>query len=396
VLSALEVPQAKETQMDVRIDQAGFARALRQVGRAVPAQPRLPVLHAVLLESGPAELRLTATDLGLAVTATAGAEADDTARVAVPGRLLAEFVGELPNEPVRLRLDAGRRRLRAECGRFTAAFATVDPDEFPALPTAEPAETLELDAARLRAAIDRVAFAAAQDDQRPVLSAVLFDVGDGGLTLVAADGFRLARARVADVGATARQLLVPARAVREFGRLLEDAHAARLEVLSDGRGVRLAVEHAAVFTRLVDGHFPAVEQVIPRSPATRATVDTAAFRQAMRVAAPFGGSAADARPIVLDAADGRLRLRARGADTGEAEGELPASVEGAPRSVALNSRLLGQVVQGATGARLEIGWSTPQTPVLVREAGRDDGVDLWVVMPMHDAGLIEQPRKEAT
>ena len=380
--------------MDLRIDQAGFARALRHAGRAVPAQPRLPVLHAVLLESGPEGLRLTATDLDVAVTASAPAEAPEPGRVAVPGRLLAEFVSELPAEPVHLRLDAKGKRLRAECGRFTAAFATIDADAFPALPAGEGAATMELDAPRLRAAIERVAFAAAQDDQRPVLSAVLFDVGDQGLTLVAADGFRLARARLPASGAPAQQLLVPARAVREFGRLLEDAHDARLEVLPDGRGLRLAVADATVFTRLVEGRFPDVDQVIPRAPATRVTVDTAAFRQAMRVAAPFGGTGGDARPGVLDAAAGCLRLRARGAETGEAEGELPAEVEGEPRSVALNTRLLGQVLQSATCARLELAWSAPQTPVLLHEAGRGDGVDLWVVMPMHDPALVERQRRQ--
>src|SRR3989442_975358 len=147
--------------MDLTVDQAGFARALRLIGRAVPSRPTLPVLQHVLLEAGE--------------------------------------------------------------GRLT------------------------------RAAIDRSAFAAADDAQRPVLCGVLFDFGPEGLTLAAADGFRLARARLPETAAEPRQLLVPARAVDELGRLLATDQAARLVVLAEGRGVRLEVGEATIFVRLIDG-----------------------------------------------------------------------------------------------------------------------------------------------
>jgi NADPH:quinone reductase-like Zn-dependent oxidoreductase len=192
-------------------------------------------------------------------------------------------------------------------------------------------------------AVARVAFAAARDDARPVLTAVLFDFGPDGLTLAAADGFRLARARLADVAAPSRQLLVPARAVVELGRLLGEAETARLIPTPEGRGVHLAVGETTLFARLGEGRFPDVERVIPPEGTTRVTVDTAAFRQAIRVAGPFGGGG-DPRPVVLDAAPGRLQVRARSDETGEAEADLPGEVEGTPQAIVVNTRLLADAL----------------------------------------------------
>src|SRR5204862_1123433 len=99
----------------------------------------------------------------------------------------------------------------------------------------------------------------------------------------------------------------------------------------------------------------------------------------------FGGTG-DARPVVLEAAPGRLHLRARGDQTGEAEGELAAALEGTSQAVVLNTRLLSEVLEAASGQHLEIAWSSPRTPVVLREAGSEAGA-LWGALPVRDGAL---------
>lgn len=374
--------------MELTVDQSALSRALRLVARVTPTRPTLPILQMVLLGAEPGRLRLTATDAELAMTTAIAAEVASEGRVAIPARLLGEYVAHLPAEPVRLSFDPERHRVRAACGPFVANLATADPEEFPAFPTTDDRTAVDLEAGRLRRAVERVAFAAARDESRPVLSAVLFDFGPEGLTLAAADGFRLARARIVEATAAARQLLVPARAVGEFARHLAEAEAARLLRAPDGRGVALVVGETVLYTRLIEGNFPDVERVIPRDGQTRVTVQTAALRQAVRVAGLFGSG--DARPVLLEAAPGRLRLQARGAETGEAETELPAALEGEPQAVALNTRLLADLLDAVADEKLELHWSSPQAPVLIREAGRPDAADLWVVMPLFDPALTRR------
>ena len=387
--------------MDLTIPQASLARALRTVGRAVPSKVTLPILRAVLLHAARGALTLRATDLELGVVTTTPAEVSVPGTVAIPARLLGEYAAQLPGDTVRLRLDDGNR-VQATCGRYTANLATMSADDFPELPSGDSGIALDVAAGMLREGITRVAFAAARDDTRPVLRAVLFDIGAEGLTLAAADGFRLARAHVPAPGAPPQQLLVPARAVAEFGRLLTDVEAARLTFREDARTLHLAVGDTSLFAQLAEGRFPDLDQVIPRGWATRVTVDTATFRQAVRVAGIFGsnGHTGEARPMALDPVPDHLRLHARGDETGDAETELPATVEGEAQAIVLDTRLVADLADVASAPRLELAWKSPTAPVVIRErqpaetadAGRsrgDDARNVWVVMPLSVSAVAE-------
>lgn len=380
--------------MEIAVDQSSLSRALRLACRVLSTRAPLPILQNVLLEVTSGSLTLTATDGEIGLVTTLPVDAATPGRTAAPARLLAEYVTQLPSEPIRLSLDAGKRRLRVTCGRFDASISTADPDEFPVLPPADQSTALDLDASHLRRTIEKVAFAAARDDSRPVLAAVLWEVGEPGLTLAAADGFRLSRAVIPGVAGNARHLLVPVRAVAEYGRLLVEAEAARMVPTPDGGGLHLVAGGTTLFTRLVDGQFPDIDRVIPREWRTRAVVQTAAFRQAVRVAGLFGKDG-QVRPVVFEARPRGLRLVARGDETGEAEGEVAAVVEGEPQSVALNSRLLIDLLDTIDAQQLQISWSSPQSPVVVREVGRVESDDLALLMPLHDPNLVRQPAEAA-
>jgi len=370
--------------MEIVVDQSNLSHALRLACRALSTRAPLPVLQNVLLAAESGSVTLTATDGEIGLVTTVSADVTRPGRTAAPARLLAEYAAQLPSEPVRLVLDGGRRRLRVTCGRFDASLSTADPDDFPVLPPADQSTALDLDVGQIRRAIERVAFAAARDDSRPILAAVLFELGSPGLTVAAADGFRLARAIISDIVGGERHLLVPARAVMEFGRLLVEAEAARLIATPDGGGLHLVAGATTLFSRLVNGRFPDIDRVIPHEARTRVVVQTASFRQAVRVAGLFGKDG-QVRPVVFQARPGGLRLLARGDETGEAEGEIAAIVEGDSQSVALNSRLLIDLLDTVDGSQLELSWTSPQSPVVVREVGREDSPDLWLAMPASSA-----------
>jgi len=376
--------------MDITVNQSTLARAWRLLSRATPTRSTLPILQTVRLDAQTGRLNLATTDLELGMTTSLVANVSDPGSVCVPARLFGESVAQLPNEPVRLSLNPEGHRLRLSCGRFIANIATMDAAEFPVLPPPEAARALTLEAGRLRDAIARVASAAARDDTRPILTTVLFDFGQDGLTLAAADGFRLARARLAVVSASSQQLLVPARAVTELGRILGDAESVRLVPTAESRGAYFVAGETTLFARLIEGRFPDVERVIPQDGKTHVTIETTSFRQAIRVAGLFGGSG-DARPVVLDAAPGRLYLRARGDETGDAEADLSAELEDDPQSIAVNTRLLADVIDTIDAALVRLSWSSPQTPIVLREVGREEAADLVVIMPLADPTLVRRP-----
>lgn len=368
--------------MDLTVDHAHLSRALRLVGRVVPNKASQAILQHALLEADLDRLRLTATDGELLLTTTVAADVAGAGRTTVAARLLGAFVTQLPGEPLRFTLDSASKRLRVACGPFVATFATLDPDDFLVPSLADAHAACDVDAERLRGVLGRVAFAAARDDSRPVLTSVLFEVGVAGLTVAAVDGFRLAQARLSEVVGPSQHLLVPARAVREFNYLLAGATTAQLALAADGRTMSLITDQSTLITHLSDGRFPDLDKVIPQDWRTRVTVDAAAFRQAVSITGLFG--AGEVRPVRLDAIPGRLRIEAHGDEAGAVESELAAVVDGEPQTVLLNTRLLSDLLDAVRAPLLELHWAGPQTPVVVRETERPDTADLWVVMPLND------------
>jgi DNA polymerase-3 subunit beta len=380
--------------MEISVDQSNLRRALRLACRALSTRAPLPILQDVLLAAELGSVTLSATDGEIGLVTTVPVEVTHAGRTAVPARLLAEYAAQLPSELLRLALDGGKRRLRVSCGRFDASLSTADPDDFPVFPPAVQSTALDLNAGQLRRAIERVVVAGDRDDSRPIVGAVRFERGEPGQTVAAADGFRLARTVIPGIAGNDRHLLVPGRTVADFGRLLVDAETARLIATPDGSGLHLIADGATLFSRLVDGRFPDIDRVVPREWRTRVVVQTATLRQAVRMAGLFG-KGGQVRPVVFEARRSGLRLLARGDETGEAEGEVTAVLEGEPQSVAVNSRLLTDLLDTVEGPQLELSWSSPQSPVVVREVGHADSPDLWLAMPLHLPELVRHVAEAA-
>jgi len=156
--------------MQVTVLQENLNKGLTMVGRAVATRPTLPITSHVLLRTDQGRLKLVATNLEIALSAWVGAKVDGEGSIAVPARLLSEFVASLPNDRVELTVAPDSRQLEVRCARFQARIAGQSEEEFPPIPTAGDGAAAIVDAEGLRRAIRQVEFAAAVDDTRPVLS----------------------------------------------------------------------------------------------------------------------------------------------------------------------------------------------------------------------------------
>ncbi|HEU5424090.1 MAG TPA: DNA polymerase III subunit beta [Nitrolancea sp.] len=381
--------------MDLCVEQADLARALRLVERAVPSRPGTPALGGILITAAPGKLTLAATDLALTLLAAVPAAVDQPGRALLPAQLLAGYVADLPTAVVQLTSEPEHNRVRARCGRVAAAFAALDQAGFPTVPPPDLTLASALDARALRHALARVIPAAARDDSRPVLGAVLFSFGADGATLAAADGFRLAYARLT-VTAAPRTALVPVRAATEAVRLCGEADSVQLVFQPDGQGLWLVAGATGLHTRLVAGRFPDIAALLPATWRTRVTVERLALRAALHQAALFGPASPGARPVVLSATPGWLRLGAWGAERGEVQSALPADLAGTPGMTALDTRLLVDLLAGAESDRLTLTWDGPTGAVVIQEVAaaptttaRHAGA-LWLVMPLQEPALLRR------
>ena len=180
--------------MKIICSQENLARGLSAVKPAISSKSLLPILTHILIDSraGDGRVRFAATNLDVGINGWIPAQVEEPGAIAVPARLICDFVNTLPQGQVEMTLNVQTQTLRVISGRMAANIKGIDAKEFPELcSSAEPKAQVPLEAKALGEMLDRVVFAAATDESRPVLAGVLAKFDANRLTLAGADGFRL-------------------------------------------------------------------------------------------------------------------------------------------------------------------------------------------------------------
>ncbi|MEX2373920.1 MAG: DNA polymerase III subunit beta, partial [Dehalococcoidia bacterium] len=355
--------------MRLSCQQEDLHRGLSAVSRAIPARSTLPITQHVLVEVGESSITLSATDAEtIAITYTIPADVDEAGAITMPSRLLADFVATLPHEPITMSLAERSRQVSLACARNTASIGGMDPDDFPPIPSVQSNDPIRIDAARLRHAVTQTVFAAATDDSRPVLTGVHFQFKGGELRLAAADGFRLSVHTMPLASEVERTAIVPARALGELGRLLQEATDGEVNVTFNQTGtqVQFDVGHARLTANLIQGTFPNYDQLIPSSYGTRTEVIVSDFMRETRIASIFARDGSGIVRVVATpgegAEPGRLMITARAEEIGDNEGVLDAAVEGQESKIAFNGRYLTDVLNVIDTDRVAIETTSPSSP----------------------------------
>jgi len=373
--------------MKVSCLQENLAKGLGLVGRAVATRTTLPITNNVLLVAEESRLKLAATNLEISITSWIGAKVEEQGAITVPARLLSDFVSTLPAERIDMTLLQRNRVLQLQCARFEARIHGMDASDFPQIPSHVEGIATRIDPEALRESIARVAFAAATEDSRPVLTGVHAEFNGDQVTLAAADGFRLSvdTKRLESPVAEKTAVIIPARSLVELNRLLGDQEEPVEVLINPNRSqVLFRLKSAEMVSQLIQGNFPNYSQLIPQKFSTRTVVEAGEFVRATKTASIF---ARDASGIIrLQATPGeggmagRISISARAEEVGENLGELDAVVEGEAAKVAFNSRYLSEILTVLDKGQIALETTTPSSPGVIRPVGSEGY--LHVVMPM--------------
>ena len=345
-----------------------------------------------MLATDNGRLKLSATNLEIGINYWIGARIDEEGQTTVPARLFTNLVKSLPPDQVSLDYNERNKTLNLRCLRDEAHIKGIDADEFPAVPKYEPddagASTMQFDAATLRQMINQVAFAAAADDTRPILTGVSARFEPHKLTFAATDGFRLSvRAAELEHGqAQPMSIIIPSRALGELGRVAAEAEEPiAVQVVRNRNQVIFHLPHVDLVSQLIDGAFPDYNQIMPKSHNTRATVDTRAFLAAARRASLFAREGGNIVRVKLEpGADGELgqmTVSAISTEFGDNVSQLDAAIEGQPIEIAFNAKYLQDAIGAIETQQINVEAATPASPGVFKPAGAGDFTH--IVMPIH-------------
>ena len=367
--------------------QENLNKGLSIVGRAVATRTTLPITSNVLLTAEQSRLKLVATNLEMAISYWIGAKIEEEGTITVPARLLTEFVASLPNENIDIELSSRTKTMSLKCARFEARISGVDAKDFPPIPDINEGIKTKLDVDTLGKGISHVAFAAATEESRPVLTGVDARFNNDELTLSAADGFRLAvyKLNLSESVKQQAEVIIPARTLTELNRMMTDEDEGVDVTINPNKSQALfRMKNTELVSQLVQGTFPQYDQLIPQSHATRVTVDVADFLRATRTASIFARDGSGIVRLVAgsdgESTPGRLTISARSEEIGDDVGEIDAAVEGEEMKIAFNGKYLIDVLSTLGESQVILETTNSSSPGVIRPVGSENYVH--VVMPM--------------
>ncbi|HEX5928424.1 MAG TPA: DNA polymerase III subunit beta [Solirubrobacterales bacterium] len=348
------------------------------VSRAVSTRAATQALSGILITAAEGRVKLSATDLDMGLETAVEADVEAEGAVLLPGRLLAEVVRSLGDPMVEIESREAEHDVEIRSGSSSFHLRVLPAEDFPKLPA--PAEQeLKIPSKELGASIELVARAASRDDMRPVLTGVFVTASGAEMTMVATDSYRLAVKRTeleADLGGEI-EANVPARALRELGRILtsEGVEEARVSLLPN----QAVFQAGAILltTRLIEGQFPNFRQLLPESYEHDVRLPRTDFLDVVRRISQLAQRNA---PLRLSFSSGELAVAAETPDVGDARETMPAAFEGEPLEIGFNPEFLREGIESVEGDEVLLRLISPLRPGLLQPV---EGEDFrYLVMPI--------------
>ena len=366
--------------MKFTITREQLQEGLVAVAASVPSKTTLPVLSNILLEAGKDGVRLSGTDLDVAVATTVSASVDQEGAITLPARKLVEIVRELPSASIRI-TAAGEQRVTIECGRSKFRLLGLPREEFPAFPAVKFDKSWRATSGDLQKLIAHVAFAASTEESRPILNGVLWELRAERMRMVATNGHRLARMDVPATagGATQADLIVPPKALDQIRRLFRADE--EVEIARSENHLGFRSKTTQIFTRLIEGPYPNYEQVIPRENDKTATADKSALTSALRRMSIVASD--QTHRIRMAFANGSCKLSVQTPDLGEAQEEVTVSYDGDPLEIGFNASYLLEILKYMPTDEVRLTFKAPERAATCEPVGWDDPASfLTLVMPL--------------
>lgn len=361
--------------MKLQVTQENLNRALGTVARVANSRNALPILANILVKTVNNRLSVAATNLDIAITQYIGAKVTEEGSVTVPARLMQDFISSLPSGVIDLELEDNKLHIKTD--QYKSVVNGIAADDFPVMPAIENGTTWKVAGPVLKKALQQVAFAASNDESRPVLTGVFLHTVEGRLYMAATDSYRLAEK---DLGPTSEnfQLLIPVSAMHDLQRIVSD-FTDDVEVTHDEQQVLFRVGDVDLVARLIEGKYPDYRKLIPSTFSTKAQLKRADFINVTKVSSLFARESAGSVTVEVDDTTKELSIHAVASQLGENDASAKGEITGSG-SITLNSRYLLDGLQAFGGETVSFCFNGKLEATLLQDLTADDYTH--IIMPL--------------
>jgi DNA polymerase-3 subunit beta len=363
------------------VSSSALLKQLQHISGVISANTVLPILEDFLFEVEKNKLSVVATDLETVMRIQMDIEAKDSGKVCIPAKILLDSLKNIPDQPLTFNIDKNFGiELTSDNGKYKVMGE--NPDNFPKEPSADETTSFNTTASALITAINKTLFAVSNDDLRPAMTGVFFELDKKGMQTVATDAHRLVKYRRKDVSCPkSDSFIVPKKPLTLLKTALPSNDD---EITISYNSNHLFVKHGTtqMSCRLIDARFPDYKVVIPTDNPYKLVVNKNDFQGALRRVSIFSNKSTN--QVALSIAGSELELTAQDIDFSfEGDERMKCQYDGEDLTIAFNAKFLIEMLSAADSDEIKIELSTPTKAGIIKPTEQDENEELMMlVMPL--------------
>jgi DNA polymerase-3 subunit beta len=363
------------------VSSSSLLKQLQHIAGVINANTVLPILEDFLFEVEKNKLTVVATDLETVMRVQLEIEAKDSGKVCIPARILIDSLKNIPDQPLTFNIDKNFAiEITSDNGKYKVMGE--NPDNFPKEPAADDTTSFKATASALVTAINKTLFATSNDDLRPAMTGVYFELDKKGLQFVATDAHRLVRYKRKDIACPKTDTFIVPR--KPLNLLKAAIPSSEDEITLSYNSNHFFVKHGTtqMSCRLIDARFPDYKVVIPLDNPYRLTVNKSDFQSALRRVSIFSNKSTN--QVALSISGSELQLAAQDVDFSfEGTERMKCQYNGEDLVIAFNARFLIEMLNAADSDEVNLELSTPTKAGLIKPSDQQDDEELlMLVMPL--------------
>lgn len=371
--------------MRFTVSSSALSSKLNMLAKVIGSKNSLPILDCFLFQVANGEMSITASDSDNVIKSTlALTDHDGEGEFCVPNRVILDALKELPEQPLHFDVDAAGEAVAIKIvyqnGLYN--FTGQSAEEYPRTQGMNDAcTTVSLPTEMLINNISRSLFATANDELRPVMNGIYFDLTADALAIVASDGHKLVRSKNFTIKSESPSAFnLPKKPASLLKNILsKDGDDAIIKF--DDRSAEIQFTDGVMRCRLIDGRYPNYNSVIPNNP-NEVTVDRRGLQSALRRVLPFASESSQLIRFHIES--GRFEVSSEDIDfSTSAKEQLSCEYNGSPISIGFKGSSLMEILSNLTSDNIIIQLADPSRAGIIVPAEQPENEDiLMLIMPM--------------
>ena len=370
--------------MRFTVSSTALSSRLQTLARVINSKNSLPILDSFLFEVTNQQLTITASDSENVMRSTLQLdEVDGEGNFAVPNRTLLDAMKELPEQPLTFEVNTENLTIKIIYQNGLYNFTAQNGDEYPrSQQIPDNATVISIDSTVLNDNLTRSLFATAQDELRPVMNGIYFDLTADSLAVVASDGHKLVRNKNFNINSeTPAAFILPKKPATLLKNVLGKEQE-EVVIKFDDRTAEISFAEGVLTCRLIEGRYPNYNSVIPQDNPNQLTIDRRSLIGALKRVLPFASESSQLVRFHLDA--GRLELSSEDIDFATSAKEVVnCEYAGQAMNIGFKGSSLSEILNNLQGDEVIIELADPSRAGIILPAVQPENEDvLMLIMPM--------------